>query len=158
MKDLDSKPPEMRNHLDISLLGVCITFLVLIITLKPEILSSYIPFTIQLSLAIPLFICSLLSRIHHVKTPELRAWDNLSFICFTLGFGFLINIIGIVLAIYTPIYVAILFFVTNFILATIRSELKVYYHPKKRSRRLFRDLIYLIILIVGGLLPILKVF
>ena len=150
---------ETRNLIDVTLLGICITFFGLVATIKPEMLSENPFFTLQLTLTIPFFVCGLLARIKEAVYKDSNRWKNLSFVSFTLAYGFLINSIGLILSFITPIYVSMTFFGVNTLLTLTRASVAVSYsRPRQLKGRGLREIIHIVLIIFLGVLPALKVY
>jgi len=149
---------DTRNLIDVTLLGICITLFGLVATIKPEMLSNNPFFVLQLVLAVPFFVCGLLARVKEAAYNDSYRWSRLSFISFTLAYGFFINAIGLLLSFIAPIYVPIAFFGVNTILTLIRAGIVVSYTPSKLKSRILREATHIALIIFLGVLPALKVY
>jgi len=149
---------DTRNLIDVTLLGICITFFGLVATIKPEMLSENPFFSLQLVLAIPFFVCGLLARIKEAAYNNSARWQKLGFISFTLAYGFFINSIGLILSFITPIYIAMSFFAVNTLLTLTRASIVVSYSPEKLGGRIVREILHLALIIFLGVLPSLKFY
>jgi hypothetical protein len=149
---------DTRNLIDVTLLAIVITLFGLVATIKPEMVSQNPIFTLQLSLAIPFFICGLFSRIKEATYHDSSSWYVLGFISFTLAYGFFINSVGLMLSFITAIYVSIAFFAVNTLLTLTRAAITVSYSPSKLKERLFREIIHIALIVFLGVLPALKVY
>jgi len=101
-----------RIALDRSLLAVVIGVFFLTINLKEELLFQKI-LSLQLILAIPLFITSILAYSKVGYRKKIERWNMLGWITFIFGYAFLLNVIGILIGEVTGIMMAILFFILN---------------------------------------------
>lgn len=149
---------DTRNLIDVTLLVICVTLFGLVATIKPDILSDNPLFTLQLVLAIPFFVCGLLSRIKDAAYGNFSRWKSLSFVSFTLAYGFFINSTGLLLSFVTPLYVVLTFFVVNTLLTLVRAGIVVSYSPNKLKSRVFREIVHILLVVLLGILPALKVF
>ena len=149
---------ESKNFIDMTLLGICITFFALVATINPTLLQENVFFTLQLVLAIPFFICGLLARIKKTAYASSSRWEKLNFISFTLAYGFVINAIGLLLAVLVPIYVSMVFFGVNTMLTLVRESIAISYVPAELKKRLFRSLIHVGLIVFLGVLPALKIY
>ena len=149
---------DTRNAVDITLMGIAITLLGLIITIKPELLIDNPFLGIQLATVVPLFLCGLLSRIKEVSYSNSRRWSKLTRISFVVGYGFFINILGLILAFVAPIYLAMSFFAADLLLTVVRAGIVVSYNPQGFKERLSREAVQLLIIIFLGILPALRVY
>ena len=149
---------DTRNLVDATFLGICITLFGLVATIKPELLSQNPFFSLQLVLAIPFFVCGLLSRIKEAAYIETRRWATLGFVSFTIAYGFFINSVGLLLSIITPIYTAMAFFAVNTLLTLVRAGIVVSYVPSSLGRRTVREIVHIALIVFLGVLPALKVY
>jgi hypothetical protein len=149
---------DTRNLIDVTLMGICVTFFGLVATIKPEMLSENPFFTLQLVLAVPFYVCGLLARIKEASHSDPYKWKKLNFISFTLAYGFFINSIGLILSFITPIYVAMAFFGVNTLLTLTRASIVVSYNPNKLKGRIFREFTHIALIVFLGVLPALKVY
>ena len=149
---------DTRNVIDVTLLGICITLFGLVATIKPEMLSENPFFVLQLVLAVPFFVCGLFARVKEAAYGDPSRWKKLSFISFTLAYGFFINSIGLLLSFITPIYVALTFFAVNTLLTLIRASIVVSYSPSKLVGRIVREVLHISLIVFLGVLPALKVY
>jgi hypothetical protein len=149
---------DTRNAVDITLMGIAITLLGLIITIKPELLIDNPFLGIQLAAVVPLFLCGLLSRIKEVSYSDSKMWSKLTRISFVIGYGFFINILGLILAFVAPIYLAMSFFAADLLLTAVRAWIVVSYNPQGFKKRLAREVAQLLIIIFLGILPALRVY
>jgi|GEM_PF-2927345 len=147
-----------RNLIDVTLLSICMTAFVLVATLNPAILAKNYLFTLQLVLAIPLFVCTLLARIKAAYKSDYKPWDNLGFISFTLAYGFFINVVGILLSLFTALSIVLVFFSVNIILDLIRTGIQIHQYQTRSSRPIFRIILHLLIIILLGILPACKIY
>lgn len=149
---------DTRNLIDVTLLGICITLFGLVATIKTEMLSQNVLFTLQLVLAVPFLICGMLARIKEATYSDSFRWRRLSFISFTLAYGFFINSIGLVLAFTTPVYIALIFFGVNTLLTLVRAGIVVSYSPGRLKSRIIREIAHIALIVFLGVLPALKVY
>ncbi|MEI7719032.1 MAG: hypothetical protein WCI72_04135 [archaeon] len=158
-KDQDQRKfkSDTRNLIDVTLLGICITFFGLVATIRPELLQNKI-FTIQLVLTIPLFMCGLLSRIKEASYVDSQRWANLVFVSTVIGYGFFTNIIGLALSFITPIGIALTFFVTSIGLNWVRAGVVISYDKTQTKRRLIREIAQVAIIVFLGILPAIRFY
>jgi len=149
---------DTRNLIDVTLLGICITLFGLVATIKPEMISQNPFFTLQLVLAVPFFVCGLLARIKEATYSDSFRWKKLSFISFTLAYGFFINSIGLILSFTAPIYASMAFFGVNTLLTLIRADIVVAYTPSRLKSRILRESVHIALILFLGVLPALKVY
>ncbi len=158
IKEVVKFKAETRNLIDISLLATCFTAFAFLASSSPEILSNNLFLTFQLVFAIPLFMNNLFCRIKQVYKNPKQKWNEVGSVSFTLAFGFFINFIGLLLALFVPISVILMFFFLNIFLTIIRFSVQVYYEPSKLKKGIFREILHLLMVIFLGILPALKVY
>jgi len=158
LEEVSKFKSETRNKIDIALLAICFTAFSFLASNSPEILSNNIFLTFQLVFAIPLFMNNLFCRIKQAYKDSKQKWDEVGFISFTLAFGFFINFVGLLLALFVPINLVLIFFFLNIALAIMRSSIQVYYEPSKLKSKIFREALHIAIIVFLGILPALKVY
>jgi hypothetical protein len=149
---------DTRTLIDVTLLGICVTLFGLVSTIRPEVLSKDLYFTSQLVLAVPFFVCGLLARIKEVSYKDSYRWTRLTFISFTLAYGFFVNSLGLLLSFVAPIFISLIFFGTNTLLTLVRAWIVVSYKPSKLKSRLVREAIHIALIVFLGILPALKLY
>jgi len=149
---------DTRNLIDVTLLGICITLFGLVSTIKPDMVSQNPFFTLQLVLAVPFFVCGLLARIKEASYKDSHRWKKLSFISFTLAYGFFINSIGLLLSFIAPLYVPMVFFGVNTLLTLTRAGIVVSYNSSKWKGRALREFTHIVIILFLGVLPTLRIY
>ncbi|MFA6073693.1 MAG: hypothetical protein WC758_06260 [Candidatus Woesearchaeota archaeon] len=149
-----------RIHLDINLwmFSVAITIFIFILATNPAMLRSTLAFPIQITFAIPLFITSIFARSKLVRSKKTAMWDNYGTITFLLGYACIVNVIGILLAYFINLKIGLIFFLFSIFISLIYSVLDVIEDDYKWKRRVVKDLGFIILLIVGGILPAMGFF
>ncbi|MGV8169041.1 MAG: hypothetical protein ACP5N3_03215 [Candidatus Nanoarchaeia archaeon] len=144
-----------RIRLDINLwmFSVAITIFVFILAMNPDILRTTFTLPIQITCAIPLFITSIFARskLLHAKKPDM--WESYGAATFLLGYAFMVNIIGILLATFINLHIGLIFFLFSILISLIYSVLDVIEDDYKWKRRLLKDGGFILLLILGGILP-----
>ncbi|MEI7718760.1 MAG: hypothetical protein WCI72_02745 [archaeon] len=149
---------DTRNLIDVTLMSIAITLFGLIATIKPELLSENIVFGLQLALTLPLFMCGLLSRIKEATYVKSDKWYKLSTFSFTTAYGFFINVVGLILAFISPLYMALSFFGVNTLLTLVRAGIVVSYDKTELKKRIIRETYQILLIILLGVLPALRVY
>jgi len=149
---------DTRNIIDVTLLGICITLFGLVATIRPLIISQNSIFTLQLVLAIPFFMCGLLARVKEASYCDAYRWRMLSFMSFTIAYGFFVNSIGLLLSFITATYVSLAFFGVNTLLTLIRAGIVVSYNPSTVRSRVLREIVHIALIILLGVLPALGLY
>tara|TARA_Y100000310_G_C20526476_1_gene736317 strand:- start:426 stop:908 length:483 start_codon:yes stop_codon:yes gene_type:complete len=147
-----------RLAINLTLLGVCFSIFTFIIALKPDLLRENLLLSAQLTLAIPFIITSIFARTTLGYTKKPKIWNKYGFITFLFAYGFLINVVGVLLSSLVSVRIGILFFIANIILALSYSYMEIKGDNYKIKRRIKKDLIFISILLFGGILPSLGVY
>jgi hypothetical protein len=157
-EEIISRKARDRLDLNKTFLTICFSVFTFIIALNPDLLKENLFLSIELTLAIPLFLTSLFARSKLAYAEKTKLWENYGFITFVLGYAFLINIIGILLSLFINLNVGMLFFGMNIISPLIYSTLEVIENKSKLKSRIIKDLFFILLLIFGGILPSLKIY
>ena len=159
---MDQKEKEVKAKLRLdvnrTLLGIIFTIFALIISLNPSLFQSSIWVPLQLTLAIPLLISSIFARSKLAHTNRIKIWENYGCSTFVSAYSFLINILGILISTSIGLNFSLIFIVVNILSALLYSTLEVIENKSKLKSRIKKDLFFIIILILGGILPILGIY
>ena len=149
---------ESRSNINLGLLSTCLLLFTFIISINPDILMKSLFLSIQLSLSIPFFMGAIFARtkLAYAKNPQI--WDKLGFIEFILGYGFLVNAIGIMMELLLTPLIGILYFIVNILGALIYSAMDIKSEGRNMKDRIYKDLFFILILIFLGILPALKIY
>jgi hypothetical protein len=101
---------------------------------------------------------SILARTKSSYTQERKRWKSLGFITYLLGYAFLINVIGIFLIDFVTFSSGLIFFSVNIFLALTYSILEISYDSARLKERFFKDLAFILILVLLGILPAIGVY
>lgn len=145
-----------RTQLNTALLGISFTVFALIVGLRPNLLQDT-AISLQLVMAIPFIISSMLARLRLTDSPTERRWDLFAFGGFILAYSFLINSMGILLASLVSITAAMAFFAVNILSALVYSAIEVSYNRKDLLERIVKDGIFIAIVVLLGIIPSLHV-
>jgi len=137
-----------------SLIVVAFTAFALIVTLQSQILVAHNVLAMQLVLAIPLLLTSTMANSKLAYTRHETQWENLAWATFIFGYGFLLNVVGILMALLIGVLPASIFFLVIIFLTFLYSAVEISYNRNIISRRLTRDMIFILVLFVFGILPI----
>jgi hypothetical protein len=142
-----------RIAVNLSLLGICFSLFTFIIAINHTILKENFILALELTIAIPLLLSSLFSqtKLVHMKKPVM--WEKFSYISFTLGYSFLISAIGILLSSLVDTKIGLTFLGANILMTLFYSSLKIIEDKSKLKSRLFKDLFFIIMLLIFGILP-----
>ena len=144
-------------HINLGLLSASITFFIFSVTINHDLLKNNLFLALQITLAIPLFITSIMARVKLAYTPHFKKWGRYGFITFILGYAFLINTIGLLLSNIINLRIGMVFFgvcIVSDLIYTIMGSLE----KKNWIKSLYKDLLYILILIFGGILPSMGVY
>ena len=144
-----------RILMNTSLIVVAFTAFALIVTLQAQLLVAHYVLTMQLVLAIPLLLTSTLANAKLAYTRHAGHWETLAWATFVFGYGFLLNVVGILIFLLIGLFPAALFFGVNIFLTLVYSAVEISYNRKAMARRLFKDLVFILILFVFGVVPLL---
>jgi len=147
---------EARLNINLWFLSLCFTLFTFIVAINPGLLKGNPFVSIQLTLAIPLFITSVFARSRLAYTQRMRLWEEYGFITFTIAYGFFLNVVGILLANLAGKNVGIIFFVCNILCTFLYSTVEVIEDRKKMSSRIYKDLFLILMFLCLGLFPILS--
>jgi hypothetical protein len=140
----------MYVSIDSRLLGVAITVFILILTIKSQILEhNWI--TLQLVLSIPLLIGAMMSNARMVDIESFKEYYVLNRVSNSLGSALVFNSLGLLIASFVSLTAGISYFI---ILGLILAAMMI----KFNKRKIYNELLMLIAIIIGGLLPALGVF
>ena len=139
-----------KIEISCTLLAICFTIFALIISINPKLFLQNSILTLQLTLAIPLFISSLFARDKLAYTENSERLDNYGFFIFIIAYSFLINTVGLLLSSVLSVTVSTVFFSVNILLALLYSCVV---YGKGMTKRIYKDLVFILLIIILGLLP-----
>jgi len=152
-----TNPDKAANKLTINsfMMGSAFFVFSLIWALNPEKFSSIIIF--QLICAIPLLFVSSLAYSKIAYWKETKLWDSLGWFTNNVANIFILNVVGLMVA---QIFrnMALFYFGLIILLMLIYSSTNVIYAHHKFKEKLFKFLFLVLGLVLGGILPILKVY
>lgn len=149
---------KLRLAINQTLLAVCFTLFTFIVAVNSSLLKENILVAIQLTLAIPLLTSSLFARSNLPYAENKKVWNNYGFITFLIAYGFLINLVGILLSTITTFRIGMVFFGANIFLALMYSSLEIYENRAKLKSRFIKDLAFILLIVFLGILPSLGVY
>lgn len=147
-----------RIKINVTILGICFTLFTFLIAFNPDLLKQNIFLTLQLVCAIPLIMTSLLARTKASYTLGRRRWNHLGFITYLLAYAFLINVVGIFLISFVSLVAGIVFFIVNILAAIVYSLTEVSYDQSRLRERMIKDLVFILILVLLGILPAMGIY
>jgi hypothetical protein len=138
---------------DARFLGITITIFILILTVKSELLSSKL-IAGQLVLSIPFWIATLVSQSKIVDMQSLNKYYRMNKISAGIALAFIYNVIGLLTVKYIDITIGLIFFG---LYAIYELRAGIMHLTQHKEGRIFRDLLVVLILILGGVLPALGI-
>ncbi|MFC2135653.1 hypothetical protein ACFLTH_13645, partial [Bacteroidota bacterium] len=148
---------QSRMSANLWLLGASFTFFIFSVNINPNLIKNDIFLSLQITLAIPMFITSVFARNKLAFTEYPEKWDLYGFVTFIFGYTFLINVIGILLSNLVGLVIGLIFFGANILSDLLYSYIDLS-EKKHWIKYIYKDLLYMLILIFGGILPSLNVY
>jgi hypothetical protein len=146
-----------RIELNSDLLQVALGAFFLLITLRAELLNS-IPLLVQLVAAIPLLLTSTLAYSKVSDSKVAYKWDRLAWITFIIAYAFLINTVGILIGLWINVTVSLAFFALSALLSIVHSLIEVGYNKQAFAKRLAKDSLFILVLVIFGVLVVFGVY
>ena len=163
--DLDSKKSEARKRVGIKLefsywlLTIAFTLFTFIIAVNPNLVKVNNYLALQLTISIPLYFSSIFARAKiSTSSNQLIVWERFGFITFTLAYGLMINVVGILLAGLVSINMGLCFWAVNVFSVLLYSFLEIYGGEASFTSRFPKDLLFIGIIILLGILPVLGLY
>jgi hypothetical protein len=153
--DTNTHKAAMQVSLNSIMMGSLFFILTLLWTLDPHRFSPVI--LTQIVLAIPLLFVSTLAyaKIGYWKESEQEPWEALGWFTNNVGNIFILNSVGLMAATVYP-QIANAYFVLIIFLMTVYSWINVYLRPRTLGEKMFKFLFFMMVLVFGGLLPLLR--
>jgi len=144
-----------KLKVNLQLLQISFVIFIFIATANPQLLKNNILLAIQLTLSIPLMMSSIFARQRLMGggIKRIKEWNNYGFITFVLAYGFLVNSVGIVLSSLLGIKIGLVFFLVNIINPLTYSYMEIKDDKKELKSRIYKDLLFIGIVILLGILP-----
>ena len=157
-EEINKFKSDKRTSINLSFLGICFSLFTFIIAINSKILQNNFLLAVELTLAIPFFLSSVFARTKLAHTIKPKMWDNFGFITFMTGYSFLLSVVGILLSSLVSVKVGMIFFTLNIIMALIYSTLEIVENSKKLKSRFSKDLFFIALIVIFGILPSLNVW
>ena len=152
-KEVVKRKSATKLSINIRLIGVTFVIFTFIIAIKPQIFIAKKILALELIMAIPFLLTAALSFSKLAYAPHSKEWDWLSWACFLVGYTFLLNVVGIIVAIFISVPMAILFFVVNWVLSIVYSYADVYPNTVLMRKDVFKNLVFIGLQLILGVLP-----
>ena|SRR3989344_2701645 len=131
------------------LLGVVVTIFILILTIKSELLSSWL-ITAQLILSIPFLMGEMLSRVKITDIENVKKYHPLNKFFQAIAFGFVFNTIGLLISKYVSFLAGIIYFIA-FIIVLLLFIFVNFRNTSPFERMM--EILMIAIMIILGFLP-----
>lgn len=148
-----TNPAKAQSRITINsfMMGSLFFMLTLVWSLNPSRFSFYI--LAQIVLAIPLLYVSSLAYAKVSYWREVKLWDTLGWFTNNTGNIFILNVVGLMTgSVYKNL--AFAYFGLIIILMFIYSAINLIHNPKNPKEKLFKFFYFVLILILGGILPL----
>jgi hypothetical protein len=126
------------------------------LNLRQEMLSRPLVL-LQLVLSIPVLLTSCLAYVKADSEASHDAWRTFAWLTFVLGYGFMLNVIGVMVATIGGTVFSVIFFCASVALAVAYSAVDIILKRSSLADRLPKDALFLVIQLGLGLLVALKV-
>jgi hypothetical protein len=154
--EFDKKSVKSNTRITINsmLVGVAATVLFIIIAINPKILQENFWLSLQLVLITPFLIISSLaySKLAYKHEPE--KWNVFAWICFIVGYCFMINVIAILMAQIGLALIGILFIASSLVLNYIYASLDYSYGGGSKAEMMSKYVLLTILHVALGLILI----
>ncbi|MBI5138385.1 MAG: hypothetical protein HZA95_01135 [Candidatus Vogelbacteria bacterium] len=141
----------MRVNVNSFMMGSLFFILTLIWTLNPH---KFSPIIIgQIVYAIPLLFVSSLAYSKIGYSEYTRSWDTFAWYTHNIGSIFILNVVGLMTALQFK-DIAIAYFGLIVLLMGAYSIINLYNRPDLQSEKLFKFVVFISVLMVGGILPL----
>ncbi len=147
---------QSRIQLNIFLLTTAFTIFFIVISINKELLF-YKIFLIQLIFSIPLLLTSILAYAKIAYREKIKRWDKLGWISFIIGYAFLLNSIGILVGNIISTIISLIFFSVSWALTIIYSLVDISYEKNTWKERITKDSFFILLQVIFGVLPVLKI-
>lgn len=141
----------IRVNINSIMMGSLFFVLTLIWTTNP---ARFNIFTVaQIILAVPLLYVSSLAYSKIGYSEKVLRWDTLGWFTNNIGSIFILNAVGLMAASISK-NLAFLYFFLMIVLMGIYSIINITYKPEEKGEKIFKFFFFLLVLMVGGLLPL----
>ena len=147
-----------KLEVDLYLLAIAFTLFTFIIAINPALVRDNVYLSLQLTFAIPLLISSVFARTKQSYSGKPAVWEFYGFITFILAYAFLVNVVGILLSTLVSAKIGVIFWGANVILALLYSALEIAEDRAKIASRPWKDIVFIAIILLAGILPVLGLY
>lgn len=149
---------KLRLEVNLWLLATAFTLFTFIIAINPALVKNNNFLSLQLTLAIPLLSSSVFAGSRLSFGNKSARWDMYGFITFILAYGFLVNVVGILLSTLVSVKIGVIFWGINIVSALLYSLLEILEDKTKIKSRLYKDSVFILIVVLAGLFPVLGIY
>jgi hypothetical protein len=143
-----------RININSMLVGVAATVLFIVISFNPKILQENFWLSLQLVLIIPFLIISSLAYSKLGYKKEQKKWNLVAWVCFIIGYSFMINVIAILISIIGLVFIGATLITINLILHYIYAAMDHRYGDGSIREEFMKYAILTVLNVVLGLLVI----
>ncbi|MEI6237370.1 MAG: hypothetical protein WCP03_02100 [Candidatus Saccharibacteria bacterium] len=149
----------IRIGVNSTLISASFVIFVLLFTLNPQILKENKIIAIQIVMSIPLLVSATLARTRSIYAKRhLGLYKIFHALCFETAYAMVINSVGLLLSMYTDAYIVIIYFIVNITLALVFSILEIAENSGKTKERLWKDGLFIAVIVLFGLFPLLNLY
>lgn len=142
---------DTRININSMLVAVSATVLFIISAINPSLFIQEFWLALQLVLIIPLLITSSLAYSKLGYKKETRRWNTLGWVCFVIGFAFMINVTAILMNALGLMQIGLILIAVNFLLIFIYAVFDHKYGDGSIAEEILKYFLLVIIQIVFGL-------
>ena len=153
--ELCERNPEMaeaRLHINSFLMGSLFTVLALIWTFSSEKISSVL--IVQMVLAIPIILFASLSYAKVGYNRSHKIWYRFGWITNNVGYLLFLNATGLIVATFSSVALGLIYFGLLIFLSCLYYILNIISQPGTFKEHFLKLLFFLIIISLGGILPL----
>ncbi|MDO8468048.1 MAG: hypothetical protein Q7S56_03840 [Nanoarchaeota archaeon] len=145
---------QIHTNISITLIFITCTIFAFVITVNNDILKDDYVLALQLTLALPFLMSSSLAKSKIAEAANyIKSLDNFGYLCYIIGYTFFVNTIGLLLATFVSVKVSMIFFGANIVMALLYSVVITTYNKKQVFSRLLKDGLFILLIVLGGILP-----
>jgi len=142
---------EARLHINSFIMGSLFTVLALLLTLSQEKISAII--ISQMVISIPLILFASLSYTKTGYERSHRIWYRFGWITNNLGYLLFLNSVGLMIIFFSWRTIGFLYFGAIILLASAYYFLNIASQPGTRKEHLLKLLLWIVVVVIGGVIP-----
>lgn len=149
---IDPEKAKLRVNINSAMIGVLFIILTFILTFGQNKFNALV--LAQLVLAIPFLYASILAYSKVAYWKRNKQWDSFGWITSNLANNIILNAIGLIVASFS-IALSVVYFGLIAGLMIIYSKINITLHPKLTRQKIYKFLFFIIVLLAGGIIPLL---